>query len=147
MNLHWLHVTQRIEYKLLLYVYRALNGMAPAYITELLQPYVTGRCLRSCDSHLLCVPCTSHSWGDRALSKAAPLLWNTLPLDIKSAPSVSLFKSMLKTHFFKKKTFFINLFCTALRATSCWHSALKKNILNIIIILLISSICLNCYCC
>ena len=33
MNLHWLSITQRIEYKLLLYVYRALNGMAPAYIT------------------------------------------------------------------------------------------------------------------
>ena len=99
MNLHWLNVTQRNEYKLLRYVYRALNGMAPAYITELLQPYVAGRCLRSSDSHLLCVPRTIHSWGNRIFSKT--LLWSMLPLNIKFAPSPTVFKSALKTHIFK----------------------------------------------
>ena len=95
-------IIQRIEYKLLLYVFCALNGISSVYITELLQPYVAGRCLRSCDRYLLCVPPKRHSWGDRAYSKAAPLLWNTLPLDIKSTPSLTPFKSMLKTYLFKK---------------------------------------------
>ena len=36
-QLHWLPVEQRIHYKLLLQVYRALNGLVPAYIAELLQ--------------------------------------------------------------------------------------------------------------
>ena len=31
-TLHWLSVKQRITYKLLLYVYKALNGLAPMYM-------------------------------------------------------------------------------------------------------------------
>ena len=102
MDLHWLPVTQRIKYKLLLYVYRALNGMAPAYLAELIRPYVAGRRLRSSDTYLLCVPHTRHSWGDRAFSKAAPVLWNSLPIRIKSAPSLTLFKSSLKTFLYQE---------------------------------------------
>ena len=37
MNLHWLPVEQRIQYKLLIQVYKALNGLAPEYIADLLQ--------------------------------------------------------------------------------------------------------------
>lgn len=35
-QLHWLPVHFRILFKVLLLVYKALNGMAPLYITELL---------------------------------------------------------------------------------------------------------------
>jgi hypothetical protein len=99
-QLHWLPVAQRISFKILLHVYRALHGMSPSYIAELLQPYEPGRALRSKDSHLLCVPRTKHSWGDRAFSKAGPVLWNSLPLNIRTAPSFATFKSRVKTHLF-----------------------------------------------
>ena len=33
-QLHWLSVNQRINYKILLLTYKALNGQAPSYITE-----------------------------------------------------------------------------------------------------------------
>jgi len=99
-QLHWLPVTRRIEFKLLLLVYRALNGTAPAYISELVQPYQPGRVLRSADTLTLCVPRTRHAWGDRAFSKAGPALWNSLPADIRAAPSLSAFKSSLKTYLF-----------------------------------------------
>ena len=36
-NLHWLPVTKRIEFKILTITYKALNGMAPSYISDLLQ--------------------------------------------------------------------------------------------------------------
>ena len=39
MNLHCLPVEQRIQYKLLIQVYKALNGLAPEYITDLLKAY------------------------------------------------------------------------------------------------------------
>jgi len=39
--------------------------------------------------------------GDRAFSVAAPRLWNALPLCIRSASSLSVFKSKLKTHLFE----------------------------------------------
>ncbi len=44
-SLHWLPVYFRIDFKILLLTYKALNGLAPLYLTELLKPYETGRCL------------------------------------------------------------------------------------------------------
>ena len=38
--------------------------------------------------------------GDRAFSVAAPKLWNDLPLHIRQASSLSIFKTNLKTHFY-----------------------------------------------
>ncbi len=42
----------------------------------------------------------SHGHDFRAFAVAAPRLWNQLPPDIKSAPSISVFKSRLKTHLY-----------------------------------------------
>ena len=36
-----------------------------------------------------------------AFTVAAPFLWNSLPLEVKSSPSLNIFKSKLKTHLFK----------------------------------------------
>ena len=38
-TLHWLPINHRIDFKIALLVYKALNGQAPAYIADLLQPY------------------------------------------------------------------------------------------------------------
>ena len=46
-KLHWLHIKFRIQFKVLLLVYKALNGLAPKYIKELLVPYKPRRHLRS----------------------------------------------------------------------------------------------------
>ena len=91
MNLHWLPVEQRIQYKLLIQVYKALNGLAPEYITELLQAYVPTRTLRSAGAHLLLEPKTTTRRGARAFSKAAPVLWNTLPTTFKNCSFTSEF--------------------------------------------------------
>ena len=39
MELHWVPVDKRIEYKLLLYTYKALHGLAPGYLCELVVAY------------------------------------------------------------------------------------------------------------
>ena len=57
-QLHWLPVRQRIEYKILLYTYKALNGLAPIYLTDLIECYIPPRTLRSADQNLLRVPAT-----------------------------------------------------------------------------------------
>ena len=56
MKLHWLPVEQRIQYKLLVQVCKALNGLAPEYIADLLQEYVPNRALRPASAHLLLEP-------------------------------------------------------------------------------------------
>ena len=38
-EVHWLPVRQRINFKILLLMYNAVNGFSPAYIQELLCPY------------------------------------------------------------------------------------------------------------
>ena len=84
-QLHWLPVHFRILFKVLLLVYKALNGMAPLYITELLSYRTCSRTLRSTDQKFLAVPKSRlKTYGDRTFSVAAPKLWNELPLDLRS---------------------------------------------------------------
>ena len=100
-SLHWLPVNFRIDFKILLFVFKALNGLAPQYISDLIQIYTPARSLRSESQLLLVEPRTKcKTRGDRAFSVAGPRLWNTLPLHIRTAPTLECFKSRLKTHFY-----------------------------------------------
>ncbi len=55
-SLNWLPNKFRISYKILLLAYKALNDLAPAYLTSLLSRYNPTRSLRSQNSGLLVVP-------------------------------------------------------------------------------------------
>ncbi len=55
-SLHWLPIKFRISYKILLLAYKALNDLAPAYLTNLLSHYNPTCSLRSQNSGLLAVP-------------------------------------------------------------------------------------------
>ena len=102
-SLHWLPVESRIEFKVLLLTYKALNGLAPSYLEELLIPYCPTRALRSQNAELLVVPRVSKSrMGARAFSYQAPLLWNQLPIWVRGAETVTSFKNELKTLLFDK---------------------------------------------
>ena len=96
--LHWLPVSQRIVFKLMLIVHKSFNNIAPIYISELLKVYTPLRNLRSSNMLLLKEPTSKRTWGDRSFSVAAPRLWNHLPTKLKSCHSKTRFKSLLKTH-------------------------------------------------
>ena len=96
-SLHWLKVEQRIEFKLCLLIYKALNGLAPSYICEL----ITFNNISSRRTSSLHVPLVKES-HPRAFQTLAPSLWNQLPLHIKTSKDVVSFKALLKTHLFKK---------------------------------------------
>ena len=101
-QLHWLPVEKRIIFKILLLVYKSLNGQGPAYLHELLIPYIPPRNLRSASENKLCVPsCHYADTRKRAFGIRGPSEWNNLPKDIKSCPSTNSFKKALKTHLFK----------------------------------------------
>ena len=102
-SLHWLPIKFRINYKVLLLTYKALNGLAPVYLTDLLSPYNPSRSLRSLNSRLLVIPRISRSTkGGRAFSHLAPKLWNSLPDIVRGSDSLSQFKTRLKTHLFNQ---------------------------------------------
>ena len=105
-QLHWLPVHRRIEYKILLFTFKALKGKAPQYLSDLVVRYKPPRPLRSAEKHLLDV---TFDWsrarhGKRSFGVAAPELWNSLPDDIRidfdSVGKVDIFKSRLKTYLF-----------------------------------------------
>ena len=102
-KLHWLPVHSRIIFKLLLLVYKALNGKAPSYICSLLSHRECARSLPSSGQELLTVPLAKlKTCGDRAFSIAAPRRWNNIPLSIRKFPSIAIFKRHLKTYLFKE---------------------------------------------
>ena len=43
--LHWLSVLYRVDFTLLMFVFKALNGLAPSYLSELLTVRNPGRAL------------------------------------------------------------------------------------------------------
>jgi len=75
-SLHWLPVKFRIEFKVLLLTYKALNDRAlTSYLKELIVRYSTNRALHSQTAGLLVVLRVSKSrMGGRAFSYQAPLL-------------------------------------------------------------------------
>ena len=68
-ELHWLKVKERIEFKFLLLVYKAVNGLAPAYLNELITFTNDSGCRRP--SLHVTDPYNSHN---RAFQTAAPAL-------------------------------------------------------------------------
>ena len=97
-SLHWLPVKQRIDFKILMLVYKALNGLGPKYMTDLLIRYEPTRALRSSGTGLLKIPRARTRQGEAAFSVYAPNIWNGLPE--RSAETLSLFKLGLKTFLF-----------------------------------------------
>ena len=100
--LHWLPVSFRIYFRILLLVFKALSSVAPSYLSELLHQHVPVRTLWSSTHLILEVPYSRlKPRGDRAFSVASPILWNSPPLHIGAAQTLPGFDSLLKTHFFK----------------------------------------------
>jgi len=78
---HWV-------FKLCLLVYKALNGLAPSYVTDMLQPVTTldrQVTLRSADNNDLFISRSRVRLGERAFRIAAAQAWKSLPSDVKSA--------------------------------------------------------------
>ena len=108
-DLHWLPIFSRIEFKVLLITFKALLDIGPYYLKELLVPYHSkqpSRRVRDDGALLLTVPRTKTvKYGDRAFSVMAPRLWNGLPGSIRNCKTVPTFKNMLKTYLFNNRYF------------------------------------------
>jgi len=90
---------QRIQYKIAM-----LRGLAPPYVAEFCRPivYLTGRRhLRSAASGKLDVQRTATAIGRRNFAASAPVIWNSLPVDLRlSTLSTATFALCLKAHLF-----------------------------------------------
>ena len=103
MRLHWLPISFRIRFKIALLTYKAINGLAPSYITELISIKSSSRYSLRLDSELRLNTLIHKSYatlGDRSFTMAAPQVWNSLPISIRKATSINSFKGQLKTHYY-----------------------------------------------
>jgi len=98
-SLHWLPVSQRIEFKVAALMYKIRSTSRPAYLHSLLLNHISGSTatLRSASRPLLHVPRTRTVYGSLTFSVAAPTSWNSLPADITNAASLTAFRNRLKT--------------------------------------------------
>ena len=92
-ELHWLDVTDRVQFKLAMLMYRCLHGMAPLYLMDSCTPTaeVAGRQhLRSASQRKLIVPrYRLNSFGRRCFAVKGPSTWNSLPDSLRD-PALSL---------------------------------------------------------
>ena len=85
-DLHWLPVSEQINFKILLLSFKALHQQSPTYIQDLITHYLLSRSFQS--SFMLSLNPVSFNlktYGSRAFAVPAPELWNKLPDDIRSA--------------------------------------------------------------
>ena len=101
-NLYRLRVRYRINFKALLLTFKALYGMAPSYIIDLIHTKTNTRyLLRSNEGVFLKHPSgkMKKSFGDRSFSVAAPTLWKALPVSLRSIKCISSLSLILKLIF------------------------------------------------
>ena len=100
-RLHWLPVKKRIEFKILVFVHKAIYEGQPVYLASLLNQHTPKRCLslRSSSGLLLDVPRINlECFGRRAF--AGPTRWNKLPTNLRVNGNHTQFKKLLKTYLF-----------------------------------------------
>src|SRR6218665_3767869 len=101
---HWLPISTRIEYKVLLIVLKAKMGVAPKYLIDAIRLPTSASSLhplRSLDRRELFVPWTRTTMAmSRSFSVIGPFLWNRLP----PSAHASLLSSNLSTSLLLLKT-------------------------------------------
>ena len=111
-NLHWLPVYSRTDFELATLCFKSHVMRQPDYLAVTLDQYEPLCSLRSSTQHLLSVLFCNTSTGtstfiDTVLGKhrfsvAVSLVWNSLPLDLRTANSLPAFKNNLKIFLFRR---------------------------------------------
>ena len=102
-KLHWLKVQERIVYKVATIMFKCINNIAPAYLSELvINQLPHSRGLRSSNNGTLYTTRSRTEFVHRSSFKSmGPRIWNKLPTNIKNSQNIDTFKTRLKTHLFR----------------------------------------------
>ena len=104
-HLKSLHCKVRSTYKIASLCYHCHSSTAPSYVADMLHKKAIAHPQHSLQGSytmpLLNRPTHSKATlGDRSLSFASSSVWNSIPNDVRCAPSLSSFKSRLNTYLF-----------------------------------------------
>ena len=104
-ELHWLPIRARIDFKIICLMHKCTYGVAPDYLKHLLDEKDPPK--RQLRNNSIQTPeyiirfNRRKTFGDRAFSFSGPYLWNNLPVQLKLVENYDVFKKSLKTHLFK----------------------------------------------
>ena len=104
-RLHFLPVTERLEFKTCVLVYKCLNGLAPEYLSGRVQRRKQKLSIKlriDEDTLILVEPSTTFETTKRAFSISGPKLWNKLPRKLRESKTLKQFKVDLKTFLFRR---------------------------------------------
>jgi len=90
LQLRWLPVRWRVQFKLCCIMHSVSHGTCPAYLTNIVEPAGAGRSrsgLRSTSSTDYTLPQLRTKFAERAFSYAGPSAWNGLSDDLHGRPS------------------------------------------------------------
>ena len=106
MKIYWLDVADRVTYKLSVIMHRCRHGKAAQYLVDSCTPVtdvVDRQRLRSATQQLMVVP--RHrltTVGRRAFAVHGPMVWNSLPDDLRAQQDYESFRQGLKTWLFSR---------------------------------------------
>jgi len=107
-DLHWLPIKQRVDYKLCCHVHNVFIGHAPACLSDMLTACAdvpSFSRLRTSASGDYVIPRTRLKLGERAFAVSALLAWNNLPCELKKTKCITTLKRLLKTFLFESAYF------------------------------------------
>jgi len=103
-QLHWLPITQRINYKIAVLAYKSIERQAPDYLTAMCQLAADSAGLTrnrsATNRNLIPSSWNTVSHGKRSFYYSAPAVWNNLPVYIRQQRSFLVFRNELKTYLF-----------------------------------------------
>ena len=102
-QLHWLPVRARVQYKLCSLMYGVHSNRCPSYISDVVQSTKTASergCLRSAETTDYVLPRLRTKFAERGFSYVGLAAWNCLPESIRRTSSQAAFKRQLKTFLF-----------------------------------------------
>ena len=103
-SLHWLPVKERSKYKIACLCYHCHSSTAPSFVADMLHKMPSHTRNTRSSSYIMPLlnrPAQSKATlSDRSFSLASSSLWNSIPNDVRCAPSLSPFKYRLKTYLF-----------------------------------------------
>ena len=103
-SLHWLPVKGRKTYKIASLCHNCHSSTAPSYVADML--HIMPSHTRNSRSSSYTMPLFNRpannkaTLGDRSFSFASSSVWNSIPNDVRCAPSLSSFWSRLRTYLF-----------------------------------------------
>ena len=93
-ELNWMTFPERVKFQKAIMMYKSMNNLMPRYIGQLFQHTneIHNRNLRSTSDDLPYVPKPNCESFRNSLAYSGAKIWNSIPLNIKSANSVEQFK-------------------------------------------------------